>query len=643
MQTLARAPSNGGSSIFAHRVCAIVALGCAVLISAPRGHAQSPAVVNGSFEQDTFSYGGTLGLGCGNTLTGWTTQCSADGEYPWGVPNSNQFGAGPTPYGSQWIVLGDFGMGGSAVWQTVSGFKNGNTYRLSFALASEYPGSPGSRLRVSFPSGSSTPSQDFTAPPTVADGWKTWGTFSMTFVATRRDVTIRFDGLADVSPPHAYDPGLDNVSITLVGTDPTIVWGTDTGGGANCGGTNVANTNQSVVVGQQIAFTACFNPPAGATITSEAWSPSPTVPSGTVVSGYNASTTAGCVVAFGNFGQTGCPSPSPPASTGAVCGTSNYCDFPTFYWVDTGGNNSTLTIQYTYALNGATYSGSASLNFSVTGPTGVTGSAQIGGPTVLPMGSGTNAAVVTPGGTPTLFLGGIEVPTTYFLPSNGQFVAPHQQVGVIFTASATHPPGNQGSFLWVQLVDSYWLHVLKAPPGSMELCPGVGPPVRPGAAAEIDNAYPFSDVLWSSQSPPIPNDIAYDRPGVALNLATWPPGTTALGEVSLPFSATTYVMWEPNADGACTGGSQCTIPVPLGYFSSQAGNPLDNQNLPYWNFGCDAINTLQAQQQGQNTTTLTLLQTCGANPLAPGFASSNAYPTWSAAFSNNGGVGCPSQ
>jgi hypothetical protein len=91
------------------------------------------------------------------------------------------------------------------------------------------------------------------------------------------------------------------------------------------------------------------------------------------------------------------------------------------------------------------------------------------------------------------------------------------------------------------------------------------------------------------------------------------------------------------------GDSQCTAPVPLGYFTSQAGSPLDNQNLPYWKFGCDAINTLQEQNQGQNTTTWTLLQTCGVNPLAPAFTSSNLYPTWSAAFSNSGGVGCPAQ
>jgi hypothetical protein len=168
-----------------------------------------PTVVNGSFEADPFSFSGTLGLGCGNTLTGWSTQCSPDQIYPWGLPNSNTYNAGPTPYGNQWVIVGDFGNGGSGIFQTVSGFNPGQTYTLNFALASEDPGA-GALILVSFPTGSSTGSQIFTAPLRGANYWDTWAMNSYNFVATASSVTIRFDGLAG----SGFDPGVDNVSIT---------------------------------------------------------------------------------------------------------------------------------------------------------------------------------------------------------------------------------------------------------------------------------------------------------------------------------------------------------------------------------------------------------------------------------------------
>jgi hypothetical protein len=169
----------------------------------------APTVANGSFEADTFSFGGTLSLGCGNTLTGWQTQCSPDNIYPWGLPNTNTYNAGPTPFGNQWVIVGDFGNGGSAIFQTVSGFNVGQSYTLNFALATEWPGA-GALVLVSFPSGSSTGSQIFAAPLRGANPWDTWGTFAYNFVATAGSVTIRFDGLAGPG----LDAGVDNVSVT---------------------------------------------------------------------------------------------------------------------------------------------------------------------------------------------------------------------------------------------------------------------------------------------------------------------------------------------------------------------------------------------------------------------------------------------
>ncbi len=170
-----------------------------------------PVVANGSFEADTFAFEGTLGLGCGNTLTGWVAHCSPDFTYPWGLPNTNTYTAGPTPYGNQWVILGDFGGDGSWIEQAVSGFTVGNSYTLSFALASEQPGGGGSTICVSFTAGDCSTGTNFSAPLRGPNFWDTWGTDSLIFTATDTTMMIHFEGVPnDV----AFDVGLDNVQIS---------------------------------------------------------------------------------------------------------------------------------------------------------------------------------------------------------------------------------------------------------------------------------------------------------------------------------------------------------------------------------------------------------------------------------------------
>jgi hypothetical protein len=190
-----------------------VAFGAFVFVSISNA---APVVMNGSFEADVFNasgFGYSLGLGSSNTLTGWTTLNSPDGIYPWGLQNANAFFGGPTPYGDQWVVVGDFGFGGSWIQQMVSGFTVGQTYTLKFALASE--SNPGSLLEVSFPAGSSTSSATFTAPLRGPNFWDTWDNFSMNFVADATDVTVRFEGLAGPG----LDAGIDNVSVAAAVPD----------------------------------------------------------------------------------------------------------------------------------------------------------------------------------------------------------------------------------------------------------------------------------------------------------------------------------------------------------------------------------------------------------------------------------------
>jgi hypothetical protein len=204
----------GSLSLGRGRRPAVLLIGVVLLLAlalAPDALA-APSVVNGSFETDQFGFSGTLDLGGTNPLTGWTT--GHNGTYPWGLPNSNSYNAGPTPYGNQWVIVGNYGAGGTYIQQDVGGFTVGQRYTLSFALASENVGEQ-APVEVSFPSGSITASQTFHAPKRVANYWDTWQTFSMDFVAISSNVTIRLAGLA------GGDAGIDNVSVVAVPKHPT--------------------------------------------------------------------------------------------------------------------------------------------------------------------------------------------------------------------------------------------------------------------------------------------------------------------------------------------------------------------------------------------------------------------------------------
>jgi hypothetical protein len=178
-------------------------------------------VVNGSFEADPCTGSGAgykLGL-AGNAVTGWNIPAS-DGTYPWCLQNANFFNAGPTPYGNQWLVLGEVGSGVAyTIQQTLTGLTPGSMYKLSFAIASEQGCC--SVAEVSFPSGSSTTAQTFTAPAS-GNYWTAWATETMNFTATSNSVTLQFKNLVSAQPatlPNGYDLGLDNVSVAPAGGD----------------------------------------------------------------------------------------------------------------------------------------------------------------------------------------------------------------------------------------------------------------------------------------------------------------------------------------------------------------------------------------------------------------------------------------
>jgi uncharacterized repeat protein (TIGR01451 family) len=169
-------------------------------------------VVNGSFEADPCTGSGLgykLGL-VGTAVTGWNIPAT-DGIYPWCLQNVNAFGAGPAASGNQWLVLGEVSANVSrTIQQTLTGLNPGSTYMLSFAIASE--AGCCSVAEVSFPSGSSTATQTFTAPA-ASNFWTAWATQTMNFIATSSSVTLQFKNLVSAQTG-GIDLGLDNVSVT---------------------------------------------------------------------------------------------------------------------------------------------------------------------------------------------------------------------------------------------------------------------------------------------------------------------------------------------------------------------------------------------------------------------------------------------
>lgn len=170
--------------------------------------AHANLIVNGSFEADPFTANGNYELGLvGNDVTGWFIP-SGDGTYPWGLQNG-AFGAS-TPYGNQFFVLGRHSFAEYSIQQTLNGLVVGDTYDLSFAIASEL--NCCSHVDVSYLSGSSTAAQIFDAT-TSGSYWTDWTTKSTSFVATNSSVTIQFKNV-NVSSNDGYDLGLDNVVVT---------------------------------------------------------------------------------------------------------------------------------------------------------------------------------------------------------------------------------------------------------------------------------------------------------------------------------------------------------------------------------------------------------------------------------------------
>jgi hypothetical protein len=321
-------------------------------------------------------------------------------------------------------------------------------------------------------------------------------------------------------------------------------------------------TTQSMVAGQEIALTATVNLPQGMSISSQSWSQ----PEGTVVGGYT--NDAG----NGPPDTTGGKVQGLPALTNNNSTTTPY-PF-TFYWVDSGNPRQ---ITYTYTMSNGE-SNSATATFNVTGPTGANLNAQTSTVNILYPSEF--------GNTPGLQFG----------------FSPSQPFGINFAASATLPSGNQGAYSFAQLISKDVVKLVAPPPRNSQTCNPNG--FLTDSSPELDNAYPYGSATPNSTN---------DSPGQAL--------ISLLGELARSFAPTMYLLWSPNADGRCSSGSGCTIPVPLGSVS--------------WHYFADGINALTNQA---NSTTWILNYGSGA---ANQFQGSNlsslpyGYPTWKTTYVNS--------
>ena len=253
-------------------------------------------------------------------------------------------------------------------------------------------------------------------------------------------------------------------------------------------------------------------------------------------------------------------------------------------------------------------SASANVTFNVAGPSGTTVTTNIGSANVERVLKNSNGQITNIGGSqgnPGLVLYGITLSSTT--------LAISFKVGITLKATGTSfPSGNSGAYSWVQLIrnDSVQLRDVT---GLQTVTPL---PVS-SSVGVLDTQYPFGDVVTSQNG--VTNDTAFDAPEVdGAFLST--------GEVARSFSAIMYLIWIPTADSACTAGTNCTIPVPLG--------SIEKTGAQTWSFSGDMINTLNSAQ-GQNTTTWIL--NCGPQPQTPSFQSSNpstdpnqSYPVWDA-------------
>lgn len=169
------------------------------------GAAAGPILVNGSFESD---------------LTGWTSTATV---LNYGGPYAVDYSAFHADAGDGlwWLFLGGRDAFGY-IEQTITGLESNTRYAVNFLMAAE---AIGDTFTVSMTSGSSSPSQLFTAPPSSIGAWRAWLPSEYQFVteSSATEATLRFTSAPPGTGVDHFDIGLDNVSIRVVPEPATFV------------------------------------------------------------------------------------------------------------------------------------------------------------------------------------------------------------------------------------------------------------------------------------------------------------------------------------------------------------------------------------------------------------------------------------
>jgi hypothetical protein len=367
-------------------------------------------------------------------------------------------------------------------------------------------------------------------------------------------------GFLGPQPPTAYWGTAPNIPINpLLATTPVISYFG-----------NAVTQNQQVYAGREMALSAGgIVVPNGLSLVSTTWTIQ-----GTAIASYTANTSSVQVTALPNL----------------IPGTS-----VTFYWVDSsvsGGcpQSPSCSVTFKYELSNL-QTGSAAVTFNVGAPTGA---------------SATTVATYWV----SVFLDSNQ--TSPYLGENVLAFRPFPATlaGIVFSAQAALPPGNQGSYQWVQLINSDQSQYINSK-GNQACTVFTGPAGTP----ELDGTYPYGNGTGAVYTMSAPNDTAIDGPGNAL--------PSIYGEWQTSMNATMYLGWVPTVDAACTLSNACTIPVPLG-------------SMTWWWEG-DAINTLHPQTNLTNWMLNCGTNACGQNRQQPNIAFHTAspssdpnysYPTW---------------
>lgn len=290
-------------------------------------------------------------------------------------------------------------------------------------------------------------------------------------------------------------------------------------------GTDITDTTQNVVVGQQIVLYGKYTLPSDYTFKSLSW----TIPG----------TGSTPPTAISNFTVS-----ADSTSGGPVSLTTNQLNQQqiSFYWtIPTQANTPntvTFTLNFTDNLN-QSQSVPVTAKFNVAGPSN---------PNVVTCGGNVPSGNCPNGASGPL--GQVVINTSNTPSTLGLGNATSSNVGIIFNASATPPSGYSNSFTWVQLLTANTIAITATPSVS---CVQITIPQNASGTGFDDGGgagFPYGSGASVNDNPDFPLQTGY---------GTQVTGVTEVNDS--PFSATMYLLW--------SSGLANSISVPLGSVSWQ--------------------------------------------------------------------------